>query len=118
MTNVSFISGTRADYGKIKPYIDFLTTHTDKNVSVFITGMNVLKKYGSTCKFIKKDLKKTTKADIRQFNESLDRYQDKTKARILSTLTSFFRFMVLSSPDFPQRHHRNLRTVKQPEGRA
>ena len=58
MTNVSFISGTRADYGKIKPYIDFLTTHTDKNVSVFVTGMNVLKKYGSTCKFIKKDLKK------------------------------------------------------------
>ena len=58
MTNISFISGTRADYGKIKPYIDFLITQKDKNVSVFITGMNMLKKYGYTYKHIKNDLKK------------------------------------------------------------
>ena len=56
MTNISFISGTRADYGKIKPYIDFLVTQKDKNISVFVTGMNMLKKHGLTYKFIKKDL--------------------------------------------------------------
>ena len=58
MTNISFISGTRADYGKIKPYIDFLSEEKEKNVFVFTTGMNMLKKYGSTYKFIKNDLKK------------------------------------------------------------
>ena len=58
MTNISFISGTRADYGKIKPYIDFLCNQENKKVFVFTTGMNMLKKYGSTYKFIKSDLKK------------------------------------------------------------
>ena len=58
MTNISFISGTRADYGKIKPYIDFLCNQENKKVFVFTTGMNMLKRYGSTYKFIKSDLKK------------------------------------------------------------
>ena len=58
MINISFISGTRADYGKIKPYIDFLCEQEDKNVFVFVTGMNMLKKYGSTYQFIQTDLKK------------------------------------------------------------
>ncbi len=58
MRNISFISGTRADYGKIKPYIDFLVQQKDTKVFVFITGMNMLKKYGSTYKHIQKDLKK------------------------------------------------------------
>ena len=81
----------------------------DESLNAFLTYALVERKYsprtiesyqGDLIKFrnfIKKDLKKTTKADIRQFNESLDRYQDKTKARILSTLTSFFRFMVITN---------------------
>ena len=56
--NISFISGTRADYGKIKPYIDFLSEDKNKKIFVFTTGMNMLKQYGSTYKFIQKDLKK------------------------------------------------------------
>lgn len=58
MTNISFISGTRADYGKIRPYIDFLLTQNDKKIFIFVTGMNMLKKYGSTYKHIQNDLKK------------------------------------------------------------
>lgn len=58
MTNISFISGTRADYGKIKPYIDFLCNQENKKIFVFTTGMNMLKQYGATYKFIQKDLKK------------------------------------------------------------
>ncbi len=64
MLNISFISGTRADYGKIKPYIDFLCTQKDKNIFVFTTGMNMLKQYGSTYKFIKVDLKKKCKIRV------------------------------------------------------
>lgn len=92
MTNISFISGTRADYGKIKPYIDFLTSNTDKNVSVFVTGMNVLKKYGHTYKFIKKDLKKicsvfvdkkfkeqTTSLEMAHIIQAYDAYLKKQK---------------------------------------
>ena len=59
MTHIAFISGTRADYGKIRPYIDFLTQEQNRKVSVFVTGMNMLKKYGSTYRYIQKDLNKT-----------------------------------------------------------
>ena len=62
--NISFISGTRADYGKIKPYIDFLATKENKKIHVFVTGMNILKKYGETYKYIQEDLKDTTLLDI------------------------------------------------------
>lgn len=58
MMNISFISGTRADYGKIKPYIDFLSEEKDKKIFVFTTGMNMLTQHGTTYKFIQKDLKK------------------------------------------------------------
>ena len=92
MTNISFISGTRADYGKIKPYIDFLVSQKDKNVSVFVTGMNMLKKHGLTYKFIKKDLKgvckifidkkfkeKNTALEVSQIIKSFDSYLKKEK---------------------------------------
>lgn len=62
--NISFISGTRADYGKIRPYIDFLSNKENKKIHVFVTGMNVLKKYGETYKFINEDLKEKTILDI------------------------------------------------------
>ncbi len=56
LRKVSFISGTRADYGKIKPYIEFLLKDGQTEVFVFITGMHVLPGYGDTCAMIEKDL--------------------------------------------------------------
>jgi len=92
MTNISFISGTRADYGKIKPYIDFLVKQQNKKVSVFVTGMNMLKKHGLTYKFIKKDLngickifidkkfkEKNTALEVAQIIKSYDSYLKKEK---------------------------------------
>lgn len=52
MINVSFLSGTRADYGKIKPYIDFLLTRPNIRVHIFITGMHTQEKYGYTAQEI------------------------------------------------------------------
>lgn len=48
MKRVLFITGTRADYGKIKSLIQILDGHTDIEVSVFVTGMHMQKLYGST----------------------------------------------------------------------
>ena len=71
MTHIAFISGTRADYGKIRPYIDFLTQEQNRKVSVFVTGMNMLKKYGSTYRYIQKDLNKTVKVVLdKSFKET------------------------------------------------
>ncbi|MGN1063149.1 MAG: UDP-N-acetylglucosamine 2-epimerase [Alphaproteobacteria bacterium] len=59
MLNVSFLSGTRADYGKIKPYIDFLLMRSMYRVHIFITGMHPQEKYGHTMQEIIADYDKT-----------------------------------------------------------
>ncbi len=53
--HVVFLTGTRADYGKIKPLLRIL--HLDKNysVTIIVTGMHLLPKYGNTLIEIEND---------------------------------------------------------------
>ncbi len=53
-----FISGTRADYGKIKPLIKKISKNKKIEIFIFVTGMHLIKKYGYTINEIKKDFKK------------------------------------------------------------
>lgn len=48
MKNVMFLSGTRADYGKLKPLIRTLQEDSHYNVGIFVTGMHLLDRYGKT----------------------------------------------------------------------
>ena len=53
---ISFLSGTRADYSKIKPYITYLLENQkDKEIHLFVTGMHMLKKYGNTHQEVEND---------------------------------------------------------------
>lgn len=55
MINISFLSGTRADYGKIKPYVEYLLQKADIRIHLFLTGMQVQSKYGNTYAEIETD---------------------------------------------------------------
>jgi len=50
---IIFVTGTRADYGKLKPLISSLKNKKNYKIKIFITGMHTLKKYGYTYKIIK-----------------------------------------------------------------
>jgi len=52
---VLFITGTRADYGKLKPIIRAVEDDADLDCAIFATGMHLLEKYGGTWKEIEKD---------------------------------------------------------------
>ncbi len=52
---IVFLTGTRADYGKIKPLILALENNPDFEVFVFVCGMHLSEKYGSTYNEILKD---------------------------------------------------------------
>ena len=53
--HVVFLTGTRADYGKIKPLI--LAAHAEGfKVSVFATGMHLLERFGSTILEVRRTL--------------------------------------------------------------
>lgn len=52
---IIFLTGTRADYGKMKSLIRVLIDCNQFDVHIFATGMHMLSKYGSTYKEIIKD---------------------------------------------------------------
>lgn len=56
MKKVSFMTGTRADFGKIKPYITYLLERKIAEVFIFITGMHMDEHYGNTRDEIERDL--------------------------------------------------------------
>lgn len=45
---VLFLTGTRADFGKIKPLIDTVNSLNGFEYDIFVTGMHLLSRYGST----------------------------------------------------------------------
>ncbi len=48
MKKILFLTGTRADFGKVKSLIGVLDAHQDFEVFVFVTGMHLQKEYGYT----------------------------------------------------------------------
>lgn len=54
MKKIMFLTGTRADYGKIKSVIKELESTDEFDVYIYVTGMHLNKKYGSTYKAIQK----------------------------------------------------------------
>ena len=71
---ILFLTGTRADYGKLKPLIN--AVRLDKNFSpvILATGMHLLNKYGKTYTEIIKDFKnvKLYKFINQKKNDSMD----------------------------------------------
>ncbi|MEJ8552659.1 UDP-N-acetylglucosamine 2-epimerase [Tepidibacter sp. Z1-5] len=55
MKRILFLTGTRADYGKIKSLMRRVEQNSEFELNIFITGMHMLSKYGSTWKELKKD---------------------------------------------------------------
>jgi len=45
---IVFLSGTRADFGKLKPLIEAVNLEENFEVHLFVTGMHLLPQYGST----------------------------------------------------------------------
>jgi UDP-N-acetylglucosamine 2-epimerase (hydrolysing) len=45
---ILFLTGTRADFGKLKPLIQLLEKVKDFEIAIFITGMHTLSRYGYT----------------------------------------------------------------------
>lgn len=50
MKKILFLTGTRADFGKLKPLMDVVQADPGMECRVFITGMHTLQEYGFTAK--------------------------------------------------------------------
>tara|TARA_Y200000002_G_scaffold381798_1_gene396831 strand:+ start:2845 stop:3993 length:1149 start_codon:yes stop_codon:yes gene_type:complete len=55
---ILFVTGTRADFGKLKSIIKLVKSNNKFNVYIAITGMHLLKEYGNTYIEVEKNFKK------------------------------------------------------------
>ena len=71
---ILFLTGTRADYGKLKPLINVVKEDKKFSPLILATGMHMLKKYGKTYTEIIKDFKsvKLYKFINQKKNDSMD----------------------------------------------
>ena len=55
MKKIAFLTGTRADYGKLKPLIEPLQRDPKFEIHILVTGMHLLEKYGATVNHVMDD---------------------------------------------------------------
>jgi UDP-N-acetylglucosamine 2-epimerase (hydrolysing) len=90
---VLFVTGTRADFGKLKPLMRAMSIDPEFEVSIFVTGMHVLPKYGNTGDEIDKAGFRNTYRYINQkSNDSLDTI-------LANTVQGLGNYMALVRPD-------------------
>ena len=69
---IMFISGTRADYGKIKPLMSIIDKSKSFILSIVVTGMHLSKIHGETIFQIKNDFPKSEIFKFKNKNKTMD----------------------------------------------
>ena len=82
-----FITGTRADFGKIKSLLNYVENSSEFELFVIVTGMHMLSKYGSTYKEI---LKQNYKNIYLANNQFVDEPMSSILGNTVSLFSRFF----------------------------
>jgi len=76
---IVFLTGTRADFGKLKSLINKIKNDDEFELHIFVTGMHMLSKYGYTCKEVEKaNFKNIYKFINQNVSDSMDHILSKT----------------------------------------
>jgi UDP-N-acetylglucosamine 2-epimerase (hydrolysing) len=103
--NIVFITGTRADFGKLKSLIHIVNSLDGFECGLFVTGMHLLKRYGSTFKEIENSGFKNIHKYINQYtNESMDMI-------LANTIHGFSRYISENRPDMIVIHGDRVETL-------
>lgn len=90
---ILFLSGTRADFGKLKPLIQSVATTEGFVYNIFATGMHMLKRYGSTYLEIEK-------SGFKNIHTYINQHIDEPMEMILAnTIHGLSRFVHENKPD-------------------
>lgn len=105
MKKIIFLTGTRADFGKIKSLIAVLDLHPDFEVFVFVTGMHMLEQYGYTVLEIERCGFKNIHTFVNHTHETT---MDLTLAKTIEGLSGFVKTI---SPDMIIIHGDRVETL-------
>jgi UDP-N-acetylglucosamine 2-epimerase (hydrolysing) len=85
---IVFLSGTRADFGKIKSLIQVLEKHQDFDPYVFVTGMHLMHTYGLTLL----EIEKCNFSNIHTFsNHTCETTMDLTLAKTIEGFSAYIK---------------------------
>jgi len=88
-----FLTGTRADFGKIKSLLRVLQGNENFDINIFVTGMHMLQKYGYTCEEVENEgFKKTYKYINQNHSDTMD-------AVLAKTVSGFSDYIKETKPD-------------------
>ena len=85
---VLFLTGTRADFGKLKSLMLELQTSSSFDIHVFVTGMHMLSKYGYTCEEVERI---GIKSLYRYINQNSSDGMDQILAKTILGLSDYVR---------------------------
>lgn len=93
MKKIVFLTGTRADFGKLKPLINEVEINEDLECHVFVTGMHTLKKFGDSYFEVEKQ-------GYKNIYKYINQSQTTDSDTILSnTITGFSNYIKELKPD-------------------
>jgi UDP-N-acetylglucosamine 2-epimerase (hydrolysing) len=76
---ILFLTGTRADFGKLKPLMREVASCSSFEMHIFVTGMHMLAKYGYTCEEVERaGFENIYKYVNQNFNDGMDQILSKT----------------------------------------
>jgi UDP-N-acetylglucosamine 2-epimerase (hydrolysing) len=105
MKKIVFLSGTRADFGKIKSLIQILEDQSEFEAHIFVTGMHLLEKYGKTII----EIEKCNFSNIFSFeNQTHEATMDLTLAK---TIEGFSKYVKQVKPDLIVVHGDRLEAL-------
>lgn len=90
---IVFLTGTRADFGKLKPLIEKIENSTLFECYIFVTGMHTLSKYGSTFTEVQKEGYKNVFVYMNQTHTT------DTDVILSNTITGFSNFVKEIKPN-------------------
>lgn len=90
---ILFLTGTRADYGKLKPLMQAVEDHERFECHIFVTGMHTLKEFGDTKSEIFKDQFKNIHVYMNQIIE------EPMDLVLANTINGFSRYIRELEPD-------------------
>ncbi|WLV25351.1 UDP-N-acetylglucosamine 2-epimerase [Aciduricibacillus chroicocephali] len=105
MKKIVFLSGTRADYGKIKSLMKKVDSSPRFELHIFVTGMHMLSRYGSTWSEIEKD-------GFQNLYKFINQYQGSDMDTTLSnTIMGFGNYVKELNPDLIVVHGDRLEAL-------
>ena len=102
---IVFLTGTRADFGKLSPLMDIIEMDCNFECHIFVTGMHTLEKYGNTADEVYKKGYKNITVFNNQDNIT------KQEAILANTVTGFSEYVEKISPDMIIVHGDRIETL-------